>query len=82
MRCVHCENIYADIIALTAIWTTNTRGSKQKLFFMCILMRSLDAILKGNITLNQIDSRNVKNMFKMCLPDIQGSFQILHRVLL
>lgn len=82
MRCVHCENIYAHIISLTAIWTSNTQGSKQILFFMCILMRSLDSILKGNSALNKIDSSNVKNMPKICLSDTEGSFQILHRVLL
>lgn len=82
MRCVHCENIYAHIISLTAIWPGKTQRSKHILFFMCILMRSLDFILKRNITLNKIDSSNVKTMFKICLPDIQGSFQILHRVLL
>lgn len=52
------------------------------LFFKCMLMRKLDSTAKRSITPCKIDSSNVKNMFKICLWDIKGSFQTLHRVLL
>lgn len=65
MRYVHCKNIYAHIIPLAVISTNNTQGSKQMLFFECMLMRKLDSIAKRSITLCKI--ANVKNRLKICL---------------